>query len=444
MSTAFEFIHVQAGYNGRMVLDDIDFKAGEGEMIGLLGPNGAGKSTLFRVLSGLITPFSGRVFLCGNEVRKMKAARRSRLMAVVPQEIKTPMAFTAGEMVAMGRLTILPSWQNSSADDRKIMEHAMVYADINELSDRPFDSLSGGEKQRVLIAMALAQEAKVILMDEPTTHLDANHALEIMQIMERLNQERKLTVLMISHDLNLAAEFCRRLILLDHGRIVADGAPNEVLREETLQEIYHCEMSVQTDVRSGMPYVKPCARHTRAEGATSAATNMPIHVIAGGGSGAEVLRQLVFNNFLNVTCGVLNEHDTDAQVCEALGIPAVLEKPFSPIGNGAYQQAENMAARARVVILCEVPFGPGNTINLRLAKNALKRGAEVLINDLNLQQRDYSTDQQATIIIEEMLSEGARPWRNLHELHQMLFELAPADHSAVPGNATKINSPGSG
>lgn len=427
MNTAFEFNHVQAGYDGRTVLADMDFKAGGGEMIAILGPNGAGKTTLFRVLSGLVRPFSGRVFLCGHEVRKMSAARRSRLLAVVPQEIRTPMAFTAGEMVAMGRVTILPPWQQPSADDRKIIEHAMVYADVNELGDRPFDLLSGGEKQRVMIAMALAQEPRIILMDEPTTHLDANHALEIMQIVERLNRERGLTVLMISHDLNLAAEFCRRLILLDHGRIAADGLPAEVLREGTLQEVYHCEMRVQTDLHTGALLIRPCARHALGgevgPAAGRAAENTQIHVIAGGGSGAEVFRHLVFNNFPNVTCGVLNQRDTDAQVCEALGIGTVLEKPFSPVGAAAYRRAEQMAARAAVIIVCEVPFGPGNTINLQLAGNALKRGVEVLINDANLQQRDYSGDQEATIEIRQMLVQGARAWHNLHELRQMLTEL---------------------
>jgi len=423
MSSAFEMRRVNAGYDGGQVLAGINFAAGEGEMIAILGPNGAGKTTLFRVLSGLLRPLSGQVFIGGGEVQKMSAARRSRLLAVVPQEIRTQMAFTVGEMVMMGRATVLPPWRHPSPEDRKIVEHALVYADVNELSGRPFDYLSGGEKQRVLIAMALAQEPRIILMDEPTTHLDANHALEIMQIVERLNREHQLTVLMTSHDLNLAAEFCRRLILLDHGRIVADGIPTEVLREETLQKVYHCEMRVQTDISTGMLYVRPCARHAPAGGtaANVLAVKEKIHVIAGGGSGVEVFRHLVFNNFQDVTCGVLNERDTDAQVCDALGIQTVLEKPFSPIGIEACRQAEKMAARADVLIVCEVPFGPGNTINLQLAENALKRGASVLINDVNLQERDYSDNKEAAIMIKQMLSQGALPWRSLHELRPMLL-----------------------
>lgn len=426
MNSAFEFHGVWAGYKNRPVLEDINLRAGNGEIIALLGPNGAGKSTLFRVLGGLIKPNKGQVLLCDYEACSLDAARRARLLAVVPQELKMPPAFTVGEMVAMGRVTLLSPWQRPSAEDCKVIERALVYADVNDLCDRPFDLLSGGEKQRVLIAMALAQEPQVILMDEPTTHLDPNHALETMQIVERLNRERGLTVFMISHDLNLAAEFCRRLVLLDHGRVAADGTPSEVLREEILHRVYHCRMHVKSDPGTGLIFVRTDARHAAAApGAGCAEKSQPIHVVAGGGSGAEVLRSLVFNNFAEITCGVLNERDTDAQVCEALGIRTVLEKPFSPVGREAFRKADEMAAVAKTVIVCEVPFGPGNLINLHIAENALKRGAAVYINNANLQARDYSTDRQAVIRITEMIKQGARPWSGLHELMRAIAVTVP-------------------
>ena len=134
------------------------------------------------------------------------------------------------------------------------------------------------------------------------------------------------------------------------------------------------------------------------------------------------MRRLAFNNYAGVTCGVLNERDTDAQVCEALGIRAALEKPFSPVGHQAFRKAEEMAAMAKTVIVCEVPFGPGNVINLKLAEDALKRGARVLVNNANLQARDYSADQQAVIRIMEMIEQGAHPWTSLHELIRELVK----------------------
>ncbi|MBI2437625.1 MAG: ABC transporter ATP-binding protein [Lentisphaerae bacterium] len=255
--SAFEFEHVTAGYNRSVVLRDVHCAVAEGEMVALLGPNGAGKSTLLRVLTGLLEPFAGRVQLFGQDVRRLKALDRSRLIAVVPQELKTPMAYTVEDLVFMGRAGRLPAWQAPTAADRRIVEQAMAYTDVRDLRDRPLDALSGGEKQRAVIAMALAQEPRVIVMDEPTTHLDLNHALEIMQIVERLNGEQGVTVLMTSHDLNQAAEFCRRLLLLDHGALIADGAPADVLHEDILSNVYHCAIRVRQDPDTGALLVRP-------------------------------------------------------------------------------------------------------------------------------------------------------------------------------------------
>ncbi|MBI2437397.1 MAG: ABC transporter ATP-binding protein [Lentisphaerae bacterium] len=255
--SAFEFEHVTAGYNHSAVLRDVHCAVAEGEMVALLGPNGAGKSTLLRVLTGLLPPLAGRVRLFGQDVRRLNALDRSRLIAVVPQELKTPMAYTVEDLVFMGRAGRLQAWQAPTATDWQIVERAMAYTDVRDLRERPLDALSGGEKQRAVIAMALAQEPRVIVMDEPTTHLDLNHALEIMQIVERLNGEQGVTVLMTSHDLNQAAEFCRRLLLLNHGALIADGAPADVLREDILSNVYHCAIRVQQDPDTGALLVRP-------------------------------------------------------------------------------------------------------------------------------------------------------------------------------------------
>ncbi|MBI2440954.1 MAG: ABC transporter ATP-binding protein [Lentisphaerae bacterium] len=257
MNLAFEFEGVTAGYNRSAVLRDIHCGIAEGEMVALLGPNGAGKSTLLRVLTGLLEPCAGQVRLFGQDVRRLQALDRARLIALVPQELKTPMAYSVADLVFMGRAIRLRAWQAPTARDLQIIERAMAYTDVSELRDRPLDALSGGEKQRAVIAMALAQEPRAIVMDEPTTHLDLNHALEVMTIVERLNREQGVTVLMTSHDLNQAAEFCRRLLLLDHGALVADGAPAEVLREDVLGTVYHCAIRVRREPDSGALLVRP-------------------------------------------------------------------------------------------------------------------------------------------------------------------------------------------
>lgn len=411
MNAAFSFEHLSAGYAARTVLHNVNFTVAEGEMVALLGPNGAGKSTLLRVLTGLHPAGAGNVRLFGHDVCRLRALDRSRLIAVVPQELKTPMAYTVEELVLMGRAALLSPWQAPTAEDRLVVERAMVYTDISDLRDRALDALSGGEKQRAVIAMALAQEPRVIVMDEPTSHLDLNHSLEIMQIIERLNRNQRVTVMMTSHDLNLAAEFCQRLILLDHGAVVADGAPSEVLREDILRDVYHCDIRVGQEPHTGAVLVLPARRLTGPRDKK----NLRVHVIAGGGCAGELMRRLSLAGY-RVSCGVLNQQDTDAQVAEALGIAMVLEKPFSPIGPEALAQAKAMAADAAVVIICEVPFGPGNLVNLEIAAQALGRGGRVLINDHHLADRDYSVDHQAHAWMRRLLETGAAPWRQINQV----------------------------
>ena len=410
MNLAFEFNHVSAGYFQTHVLNDLTFSVLEGEMIALLGPNGAGKSTILRVLTGLHEPDSGNVQLFGKDMHSIGASERSRMIAVVPQELNTPMAYTVEELVMMGRAVLLKPWQQPSETDRQVVERAMAYTDISELRHRSMDKLSGGEKQRAVVAMALAQEPRIIAMDEPTTHLDMNHAIEIMQIIERLNIEKAVTILMISHDLNLAAEFCHRLMVLDHGRLAADGTPSDVLREDMLRDVYHCDARIQHDSNTGSIIVVPARRLSQPHTGKS----LRVHVIAGGGSAVELIRRLCLCGH-RVTCGVLNQGDTDARIAEALGIGTVFEKPFSPIGKKAFEQANKMAEDADVVILSEVPFGPGNLINIQIAEYALKRGATVLVNDRNLEQRDYSGQGKAITKIVKLIESGAIPYQHINE-----------------------------
>jgi iron complex transport system ATP-binding protein len=232
-----------------------------------------------------------------------------------------------------------------------------------------------------------------------------------MQIVERLNREQGVTVLMTSHDLNLAAAFCKRLILLDHGRVVADGPPAAVLQRDILREVYHCDLRIQEDTQTGALLVLPERRQAPPRAATAAR----VHVIAGGGSGGELLRQLALAGY-RVSCGVLNQLDSDAQTAAALGMELALEKPFSPIGAEALARARQLAADAAAVIVCEVPFGPGNLVNLELAEQARQRNIPVLINDRNLEHRDYTVNRAAAARLRQLLQSGAQPWRQGNEV----------------------------
>ena len=423
MNSALRLEAVSAGYRDRTVLDNFSLDVEKGTMLGILGPNGAGKTTLFKVLSGLLVPRSGSVSLFGQPVARLAPAERARLVAVVPQELDIPVAYTVQDVVMRGRTTSLSRWGQPSAGDRQIVERAMVYTDVADIRDRPITELSGGERQRAIVALALAQEPRMILMDEATSHLDLNHRLEIMQLVERLNQENGVTVLLISHDLQLASEFCRRLVLLDGGRIVADGRPNSVLTEENLRRVYRCAVRVHEDAETGGLSILPAPRLPAAR----VGHGIGVHVVAGGGCGEDVLRRLTLCGY-TVTCGVLNRGDLDAEVAAALGLETALEQPFSPVGESAREAARQLAAKADAIVLTSVPFGPGNMANLDLLEAMRAAGKPVLIMQ-GIETRDYTPDRAAVRRVAELITRGATPWRDLADLLARLP--AAASHPAA-------------
>ena len=248
---------ITAGYPGHAILHGFDLAIAPGEMVGVLGPNGAGKTTLFRVLTGLLPCRAGSVSLFGADLATLKAAERARRIGVVPQALESPMPFTVGELALMGRTSVLNRWAAPSARDRGIAESALAQTDMLPLAGRIFSELSGGEKQRALIAMALAQEPRILLLDEATAHLDIRHKLEILELVARLNRETGVTVLMTSHDLGLTADFSRRVILVKDGRIAADGRPDDVLHGAAPRDVFGCELRMLRDPETGSAAVFP-------------------------------------------------------------------------------------------------------------------------------------------------------------------------------------------
>jgi iron complex transport system ATP-binding protein len=228
-----------------LVLRGVSLELGAGELVGLIGPNGSGKTTLLRVLSGLLVPSRGKVYLDGQDMRALHRRQIAQHVAVVPQELVMPFAFSAYEMVMMGRTPHVRPILGAGPRDRQVVAEKMELTATSVLAERPFSELSGGEKQRVIIAMALAQEPQILLLDEPTVHLDINHQVEILELIKRLNRQKSLTVLATMHDLNLAALYFDRLILLDRGQVVASGSPAEVLREESIRQVFRAEVQVQ-------------------------------------------------------------------------------------------------------------------------------------------------------------------------------------------------------
>lgn len=237
-------------------LADLSFEIGEGEIVGVIGPNSAGKTTLIRLLTRVLEPAAGAIVLEGRPLRSWRPAELARRVAVVPQGVPLEFPFTVEELVLMGRYPHAPDRYFESAADRAIARAAMEATDVLELAALRLDSLSGGERQRAVVARALAQEPRLLVLDEPTAHLDLRHQAESAALLRRLNRERGVTVLLVSHDLNLAAEVCDRLLLMADGRQVAVGPPEAVLNEALLAAAFACEVTVDKHPTTRRPVVQ--------------------------------------------------------------------------------------------------------------------------------------------------------------------------------------------
>ncbi len=240
------------------VLKNVSLTIGSGEVLGILGPNGSGKSTLLKILMRILEPQQGTIEWFGQPPDAFSQADIARHVAFVPQETQQAFPFTINEMVLMGRYphhgrTWGLGWEGSR--DRAVAMQAMRDLDVAHLGMRLINNVSGGERQRAVIARALAQEPKVLLLDEPTAFLDLHHQLDIARIIRRLNRERGLTVVLVSHDLNLASQYCDRLLLLREGEVVTMGSPEEVIAAAFLEPVYECSVLVDRHPQSGRPRV---------------------------------------------------------------------------------------------------------------------------------------------------------------------------------------------
>jgi iron complex transport system ATP-binding protein len=247
--------NVSAGYGRKFVVRGVTMHVPEGEFVGLIGPNGSGKTTLLRVISGVLAPFEGEVLLRDAPLRTIGKRRLAQMMACLPQELALDLAFTVREIVLMGRSPHLSRIGRETRTDSEAAEKAMALADIADIADRFMTEISGGERQRAFIAMCLAQEPQILLLDEPTSHLDVGHQLSLLDLVRRLNRRTGMTVVAVFHDLNLAAEYCDRLLLLHQGRAEALGSPQEVLTAEIIQRVYQAKVLTEPNLVSGKPHI---------------------------------------------------------------------------------------------------------------------------------------------------------------------------------------------
>jgi iron complex transport system ATP-binding protein len=247
-SVRFAYATATPGGRASFALHQISFDVRGGEILGLIGPNSAGKTTIVRLLTKVLYPTGGEILLDGVPLQRLAARTVARQVAVVPQELPQAFPFTVEQLVLMGRYPHGPGRFFESDEDRAIAREAMTTTGVLDLASAPMESLSGGERQRAVIARALAQRPRLLILDEPTAHLDLRHQAACASLLHRLSRERGVTIMLVSHDLNLAADLCDRLLLLAQGRCVRIGSPDVVLEETALASAFGCPMIVEAGV----------------------------------------------------------------------------------------------------------------------------------------------------------------------------------------------------
>ena len=435
---------VTFGYGSQPLFAEVNLAVASGEMVALLGPNGSGKTTLLMLATGALHPQHGRVLLDGQNLRSLPRRQIARQIAVVPQAFTTPFAFTVRELVGLGRTPHMSFLGTEKAADRQAVQQAMEATGTAALAGRIFNELSGGEKQRVALALALAQQPNVLLLDEPTAHLDLKYQIGVLELAQRLNREQGITIFATMHDLNLTARYFPRLILFQRG-IVADGPPVEVLQSRLLSRVY--EVPVEIGILHGAAHLSvlpptPESHSRPMKGAAETAQepeqlHPAVHLIGGGGSAAILMRGLS-DASIPFSVGALNIGDSDHALALRLAAVVISEEPYAPISAETVALVRAALKCTRAQILCPTPIGPGNLVLLRQALEAAQEGLPTILLETTsapssegehnseqsspltaISERDY-TNGEGVALYTALIQSGAQVAGNVAEAISLL------------------------
>ncbi len=392
---------VRFSYPGREVLRGVTLEAAKGDFVAVVGPNGSGKTTLLRTISGFLKAQRGCVYVEESDILRLGPREIAQRVSVVGQSSVFDFPFSVEEYVLFGREPHVGPFRAYSSGDRELAREAMAWTGVLEMAPRLVTELSGGEQRRVLVARALAQQPRVLLLDEPTQGLDINYQVQVMALLRSLAKERQVAVIAVLHDINLASSYCDRVILMSQGTIYAAGTPAGAITSENLSAVYGSPVAVSLE--RGRPFVWPVAPVAAAGGSTAAPQ---VFVVGGGGTAQRLLEAILLAGF-RVVAGVLNVGDADWMLCRSLGIETVDEEPFSPLSAMKIEEAKQHVRRSCAVVLTQVPFGPGNLGNLGIVEDALELGKPVaVLGGEDFASRDY-TEGKAREALEHALASGA-------------------------------------
>ncbi|MGQ9669140.1 ABC transporter ATP-binding protein [Desulfosoma sp.] len=355
--------NLTVGYKDKPVLSGVNLSLQAGHFVTLLGPNGAGKTTLLRTLSRHLAPLAGSIHIHGRPLRAMTSTELAQVMAVVLTDKVAPPLLSVYAFVALGRYPYTDFLGRLGPNDHAAVQSALAAVRAEGLAGRIFTDLSDGERQKVLVARALAQEPQLLLLDEPTLHLDLKHRLEVMAILRDLCRRRRITVLASLHDVDVAAKVSDRVALIKDGGLWAWGPPEQILTDTCVAALYDFEGAVFSRHLGSI--------EIRGDGSRGRA-----FVVAGMGSGAQVFRLLAKRGFAIAT-GVLHTNDLDYFVARSLGAECAAQAPTPSIDHRSLEAAKQLLERSDVVIDCGFEVGPINQANLALVQLAVRSGKTV-------------------------------------------------------------------
>jgi iron complex transport system ATP-binding protein len=359
---------------GRRVLSEVDLELRDGELLAVVGPNGSGKTTLLRTLLGLQVPAEGDVKILGQRARALSPTARARRAAWMPQEERPSENLTVQEYVGLARFPHIGAFGLEDPSDRRAVEDALVACDLGAFRDRGVLDLSGGERQRVLFARALAQAAPVLVLDEPTSHLDMARQFETMAYLDRFRRAAAgRAVLVAMHDLNLASRYANRLLWLARGKVAAVDTPRASITAERIYQVFGIETVVQN--RDGQVVVFP--PRPAPEPPRSTHGGRRVHVICGGGSGEDLLPALVGAGH-SVSAGALHLLDSDAVLARELHVSVTVEAPFSDLSEPIRSENRQLMAGSDAIVVAPLCIGPANLPNLEDVL-AIAEGREIFL-----------------------------------------------------------------
>ena len=347
------------GYNGKALISDISLNLRKGEILTLIGPNGSGKSTILKSITRHLAAIAGTVYLDNKNMRTMNGRDMATRMAVVLTERVRPELMTCGELVASGRYPYTNSFGKLTARDHEIVRDALRRVHAEDLYDRDFTAISDGQRQRIMLARAIAQEPEIIVLDEPTSFLDIRHKIELLEILNDMAKKQNITVVMSLHEIDLACKVSDKIVCVKGDHIAAYGRPDEIFSDERVSELYEIERGSYNALLGSVELSKPIGE-------------AKIFLIGGAGSGVKYYRALQ-KAAVPFAAGILWENDVDYAVASVLATETVTVKPFAPITDVEIARAKQIIDRVQTVIDCGCPVGEFNCANEELLRYAASK-----------------------------------------------------------------------